>query len=179
MIRIGRAVEVRLMAGEAICRSSGVCCRMAAVAGRARVAIGQWKSRGMDVSGKLPRWRCLAMTRFAILRESGHRMIGFYRGRVVVTMAPGALRRRPGKLARQLIDMASAAVGDRMRPDKRKPTLRVLLKLFTVAGPVLRRMASLALCPELSPVDIGMAIRAGRLRLDKPEIGMAGRAPGL
>lgn len=106
-------------------------------------------------------------------------MIGLRRGRVVITMASGALRRRPGELARQLIDMASAAVGDRMRPDKCKPTLRMLFKLLTVAGPVLRRMTSLALCSELSPVDIRMAIRAGRLRLDKPEIGMAGRAPGL
>lgn len=64
-------------------------------------------------------------------------MIGLCRGRVVFTVAPGALRRRPGKLTWQLIDMASAAVSDRMRTDKRKPTLRVLLKFVTVTGPIL------------------------------------------
>ena len=160
MIRIDRAVEICLVAGEAIGGGSGVCCRMTAVASCACVAIGQWKCRGMDVSRKLPSWRCLAMTRFAILRESRHRMIGLCRGRIIFTMASGALRRRPGKLARQLIRVASATVGNRMRTDKRKSTLRVRFKLITVADPVLRRMTSLALCPELSPVDIRMTIRA-------------------
>lgn len=67
MIRIGRVVEICLVAGEAIGGGSGVCCRMTTVARRARVAIGQWECRRMDVSGKLPGWRCLAMARLAIL----------------------------------------------------------------------------------------------------------------
>jgi hypothetical protein len=75
--------------------------------------------------------------------------------------------------------MARTAVGNRMRPDKRKTALRVLLKFRSMADPIFRSMARLALCPELSPVDIRMAIRAGRLRLDEPEIGVAGCASGL
>ena len=103
-------------------------------------------------------------------------MVGIIADEKVVTVASGAFSGRPCVLTRQLIAVARSAVGNRMCANQRESFLRMLLKNLTMALPVFRRVACLALRAKLPPMDIGVTIRARRFCANKLEILMTRHA---
>ena len=93
-------------------------------------------------------------------------------------MARVTCRRKPHKLARGRVLVALVAFHQRVRAHQREPVL-VILNLGDIRLPALDRVAAFAVRPELTPVNVCVALGALGADLLEHHVGVALRASDL
>ena len=137
---------------------------------RSGVGAVNCKDTAVDEIGHLPACRNWLMTLLTIAFKARLKMVRIGRLGEIRPMTFLAFYRRTGKLVTLLIDMAGAAIGDRMFADQGKATRGVQIKNILVVLPVLRRMAILAVDSGLAAMNVGMTIGTGASDMTKLQI---------
>jgi hypothetical protein len=128
MIRVRRAVEIRLMTGDAL---FGRCLEylilVTTKARRGNMRAGKRERRTRVVKARSPFKRGHLVTLNAIGRESRRLMIGRSCTHKIVSVATEAIGRRAGVLFQRRIRVTTLAVERRVFPKQRKPRRLMLL----------------------------------------------------
>lgn len=160
VIRIRGDVEVLLVAADAICaRSLEIPAHVASRAIQADVGARKEETCEFAVIEAGPRPAVHVVAGLASGRKADDDMVGQGGLDEVLLVARNAVRGEAGKLAAGRSLVAVLAHQGCMRADQREaifvPAYRAHRHL-----PARDRMAALALCAELTPMNVGMAVRA-------------------
>jgi len=171
--RVDRGVIILLVAGKAYLRCAGVTGSMAvpALGSSVRPANGE-RARMLEI-GNVPAGGDRLMTLAAIRRESCQLVIGIVSLHEIRAVAPLTIERRAGKLIPLLIDMAGAAIGNRMYPHERESARGMQIENVLLILPALGRVAGLARYAELPSMNICVAVGASRADLRKAQFFVA------
>jgi hypothetical protein len=126
-----------------------------------------------------PAGRHRLMALLAISGESRQFMVGICRFGKICLVADPAFLRCPRVFAALLADMAGPAIGNGVHAHQRESPRCVQLEIIPSIGPILRRVTILAGIAKLPPMDVVMAVGAGRTDEGKPQIAVTYPAGGF
>lgn len=173
VIRVLCRIEVGGVATEAVRRSPRESAAgMAARAIDSSVCPGKFKSRQERMVELCPAPRIHAMARLAVGRKLCRRVIQDPRGLVISQMARDTVGPQAGKLPDRRALVAGLAVYGGVRSDQGKPVLVARHGLHRDT-PAPDRVALLALCSELPPVNVRVTIGAIHPHIGEHELRVA------
>jgi hypothetical protein len=179
MGRICGGVKILYVTVITLLRHAPILRRMAAGA----VSAGMFASKSefpyVPKTGNSPTGRNRLMALLAIAGKTSQGMAGIIGGFKIGLMANLAFLRDAREFVPLLADMAGAAVGDGMNSHQWESSRRMKFEIVFAILPILWRMAILAGRPELTAMNIGMTVGAGRTDISETKVPMADPAGGL